>query len=70
MADEKPTIGGRVVADPPTARLMAVVLQQDLVDAGADRAGNAELGDIRTESRPGHGVRTRFSNRAVCPASR
>jgi hypothetical protein len=46
ITEEKLTTGGRVIADPPTARLMAVVLLQDLVDAGADRAGNAELGDI------------------------
>jgi hypothetical protein len=49
IAEEKLTTGGRVVADPPTAWLMAVVLPHDLVHAGADRADNAELGDIRTE---------------------
>jgi hypothetical protein len=53
-----------VVADPPTAWLMAVVPLHDLLHAGAVRADDAELGDIRAESRPEPVVRTRFIHRA------
>jgi hypothetical protein len=53
-----------VIADPSTAWLMAVVPPHDLLHAGVDRPDDAELGDIRTESRPEPVVGTRFIHRA------
>jgi len=41
-----------VIADPPAAWLMTVVLPHELVDGGADRAEDAELFKVRAESRP------------------
>src|SRR5262249_59804809 len=37
---------------PPAAGLMAVVLLEQLVHAGDDRADDAELGQVRAEPRP------------------
>jgi hypothetical protein len=42
----------RMRADPPAARLVTVVLPDHLIHAGGDRADNAELGKVRSESRP------------------
>src|SRR5690348_586786 len=42
----------RMVADPPAAWVMAVVLLDQLVHAGADRADDAELGEVGAEPRP------------------
>src|SRR5262249_41651562 len=50
----------RMRADSPAAWLMAVVLLEQLVHAGADRADDAELGKVRPESRPKPIVRARL----------
>src|SRR5262249_45103976 len=39
-------------ADPPAARVMAVVLLEQLVHAGGDRADNGELGKVGAEPGP------------------
>jgi hypothetical protein len=45
-------VGGRVVADPPAARFVTVVLPEQRVDGDADRAENAELFKVRAEPGP------------------
>src|SRR5215469_4104897 len=52
VAEVELAAGGGVVADPPAAWFVAVVLLHQLVDARADRAENAELGKVRAESGP------------------
>ena len=42
----------RMVADPPAAGGMAVVLLDQLIHAGGDRADDAELGQVRAKPRP------------------
>ena len=42
----------RMGSHSPAARLMAVVLLHELIDGGADGAKDAELGEVRTETRP------------------
>jgi hypothetical protein len=44
--------GGWVVADPPAARFVTVVLSEQRVDGGANRAENAELFKVRAEPGP------------------
>lgn len=43
---------GRMRADPPAAGLVAVDFLYQLVEPGPDRAEDAELGNVRAESRP------------------
>jgi hypothetical protein len=55
---------GGVVAHPPTTRLVAIEFLDYLVNGSRDRSDNAELGDIRTESRPESVVRARLVHRS------
>lgn len=41
-----------MVANPPAAGVMTVVLLDQLVDTGGDRADDAELGQVRAEPGP------------------
>src|SRR5262249_25063961 len=52
ITEQELASSGRILADPPAAWLVAVVLLDELVDAGGDRAQDAELFDIRTEPGP------------------
>src|SRR5262249_2336391 len=51
------TAGCGMRADAPAAGLMTVVLLDELIDAGTDRAEDAELGEIGTEPGPESVVR-------------
>src|ERR1700760_3156403 len=55
---------GRMCADPPAAGLVAVDFLYQLVEPGADRAEDTELGNVRAESRPESVIRTRLIDRA------
>jgi hypothetical protein len=57
---------GRVVADPPAAWLVAVVLLDQLVERGADRAEDAELFQVRAEPGPEPVVRAGSLTTPVC----
>src|SRR5262245_58239876 len=52
IAEVELAAGGRVVADPPAARFVTVVLLEQRVDGCADRAENAELFKVRAEPGP------------------
>src|ERR1700751_108798 len=53
----------RMRADPPAAGLVVGDLLDHLVEPGADRAEDAELGNVRTESRPESVIRARLIDR-------
>lgn len=48
----------------PAARFVTIILPEQLVEAGTDRADNAEFGQIRTEARPEAIIRTGLIYRA------
>src|SRR5262245_578996 len=60
VAHQELTAGGGMRPDPPTARLMAVVLLDELIHGRPDRPDDAELREIGTESRPEPVVGTRL----------
>src|SRR5262245_27206170 len=51
-AEHELTARGRVIADAPAAGLMAVVLLDQLVNAGGNRADDGELGKVGSEAGP------------------
>jgi hypothetical protein len=52
VAQEELPAGGRMIAHPPAAGLVAVVLLHQLIRGGADRPDGAELGQVGPESGP------------------
>src|SRR5271169_4357145 len=64
VAEHELTAGGRMRADPPAAGLMAVDFLYQLVERSADRAKDAELGNVRAESRPEPIIRSRLIDRS------
>jgi len=52
IAEQELAARGGMLPDPPAARLVTVVLLDQLVDARADRAEDAELLQVRAEPRP------------------
>jgi hypothetical protein len=52
VAEQELAARGGIAPDPPAARLVAVVLLDQLVDARADRAEDAELLQVRAEPGP------------------
>ncbi len=52
VTEHELTAGGGMRADPPAARLMAVDLLYQLVERSAERAEDAELGDVRACEMP------------------
>src|SRR5262245_50154488 len=64
VAQEKLAARRGMSAHPPTPWLVPVVLLHELIHAGADRAKDAELGEIGAESRPEAVVRAGLVIRA------
>ena len=64
VTEHELTAGGGMRADPPAAGLMAVDFLYQLVERSADRAKDAELGNVRAESRPEPIIRSRLIDRS------
>jgi hypothetical protein len=52
VTEEELSAGGGMVSDSPATRRMAVVLLDQLIDAGAYRADDAEFSEVRAEAGP------------------
>jgi hypothetical protein len=60
VTQQELTAGGGMIPDSPASRLVAVVLPYHLINPGADRADNAELGDVGSEPGPETVIRSRL----------
>ncbi len=64
IAERELTARGRMNSDSPAARFVTIILLEQLIEAGTNRADDAEFGQIRTEARPEAVIRTGLIYRA------